>query len=266
MITAITYNGYDLQSGSVNTTEIQQFESSRRNLNIQSFVLRDGGKVMSTQFDPKYIQISGYIRADTKADLEALADTLKKNLLSISEKDLVIDYATGTRRYIATCSYVDFKRNNWNIDYLDFSCEFVVSNPPFGKDTAYSSIKDHGLTATNATTTTGTYAGLLDFGGTITPYPIIVMTFTSATGVREVVLTISNEDGFVSQVTVSQNINDGDILVFDLDNGKITHNNTAVDFSGGLPKFTLSNNYYILNIIGKIYSCDVTFRFYNLWL
>lgn len=262
----ITFNSYDLQNDNIITQELKQVESTLRNLNIQKFSIRHGGKIVSTQFEPKIIEISGIVKGSSASDLEDRQDEMKKQLMSVDEKFLVVDYLTGTRRYIATCTSVDFTRNFYTIDVIDFRATFVVSNPPFGRQSASNTLTNLGLNNSFALTTTGTHSNTVNFTGTVAPYPRVKVHINSESGVDKITLTVTNDDGFVTNTVVSRNFTAGETLIIDNDEGTVQVDGVDVDFEGGFPNWTLSGNTYSVKVVGLSYNIDVKLIYYKLWL
>lgn len=266
MATAVLYNSYDLQTDYITTREIQQFEASKRNLNIQGFSALDGGKLVSAQFPPKTFVLKGMISGTSKADLEDRIDDLKKELLTPTEANLTIGYISGYRTFVCSCNSVNVDRKHYTIDAVDWEAEFVVSNPPHGKDSSYTTINFYGKTNTFATTTTGTHTGSHDWGGTVSPSAQIKVTFSGCSSVEKFKFVLTNADGFTTTTTITRHFNSGDVLIIDNDEGTIKVNGTAVDFDGGFPRWTLDNNSYSVKITGRSYTVNVQFIYYKLWL
>ena len=267
----ITYNGYDLHDSGITIFGINGFENSMRQVNLQGFVARDGGAVTSTQFTPKQIDFIGYLKADSGPSLDNMMDSLKKNLHNVTEKDLVIDYIDGTRRYVATCQDIVPNRENWTIDYMEFTLTFICSNPPFGKDTGSSTIYDTGLTNTYASTTTGEHTGSVSHNGTIPPFDVIRFEFVAIDGFKKLNFQLTNSDGFVTNTRIDSSdtggkLQDGDVIEINIENGKVFLNGSEILFSGGLPKFTLEGNSYLISLAATSYNVDVRFRYNALWL
>jgi hypothetical protein len=264
MIT-VTFNSYSLQSSTVVTTEMQHENVMQKRLNVQKFAEREGGRLIRPDFDVKIITLRGIIKGTSQSNLEDTLDTFKKNL-NASEKHLDVEYANGTRRYIATCSKLLFDRKHYTVDVIDWEAEFTVSNPPFGTSIDTSTLEDLANTNTFAATMTGTHDGYADYSGTFRPHPTIKITFNSANGIREVRFENSSEDNFFSSTYITgQKFYDGDVLTIDTKEGTVQVNGTDIDFVG-FPIFTLTNNSYSLKVIGKSYNVDLKIIYYSLWL
>jgi predicted phage tail component-like protein len=263
----ITFNGFDLQTSNYYVTEAQQFESSNKKLNIQSFTQANGGALTSTQFDPKQIIISGYIYGDSQSDLESKIDNLKQNLISqeVKEKDLIIDYRGGIRRFVCTCSNLDFNRRNWTIDYIEWQATFVASNPPFGQATASTTINDSAVYSATATTSLS-YTGSINHSGTIRPFQTITMDFNSASSVSKINFKLTNSLNDSYDLEITESFSTGDQLIINVENGQVTLNGDTAEWSGGMPQFTLEGNAYTIEVKGVSYNIDIKFSYYPLWL
>jgi len=264
-MTSITFNTFDLQSSSIVTTEIQQFESSMRSLNMQKFSTEDGAKILSTSYEPKRILLGGYLKQGSKSSLEEAVDELKKELLNPQQADLDVEYTTGTRRFVATCESVNIPRSNWNIDYIEWTAEFVISDPPFGKSTTSTTLHD-GISNTYSSTSTGEHTGNITHAGTVAPANIIRFTFNSTNSVRKVKFRLTNSNNFTTSTDVTENFNDDDVLEINVADGQVTKNGSYVDFDGGFPNFTLSGNTYTISVVAKAYDIDVKFVYTPIWL
>lgn len=263
---AITFNNYSLQSSTVITSEIQHENFVQKRLNIQKFAQKEGGRLVSPEFDVKTISMRGTIKGTSQSNLESTIDTFKKNL-NASEKNLDIDYSGGTRRYIATCSKILIDRKRYTVDMVDFELEFMVNNPPFGTNLDTNTLEDLANTGSSAATVTGEIDGYADFSGTFRPNPIVKITFNSVTGVNNIRLLVTNGDGYLSGTYIENHkFYNGDVLIIDTKEGTVQINGTDVDFIVGFPRFTLNNNSYTLKVIGNSYNIDLKIIYYQLWL
>lgn len=263
---SVTFGSLSLQSSTIVTSEIQHENVVQKRLNVQKFADREGGRLIRPDFDVKLITVSGHIKGTSQSNLEDTLDTFKKNL-NKSEQNLDVEYNGGTRRYVATCSRISFARRHYTIDYIEWEAEFTVSNPPLGKNVDTSTLEYLARTNTFASTLTGEHEGTPDYSGTFRPHPKVKITFTSANGIRRVVFRNTDENGFMTFTEIrGHKFYDGDVLIIDTDEGTVQVNGEDVDFSGGFPRFSLTNNRYLLKIIGKSYNADLKFVYYPLWL
>lgn len=262
---SVSFSTKDLNDGTIVTSNIS-FEGSSRNITLQDFSLRDGGKVLGEQFKSKSITLNGYISGTSAQDLEERCDDLKKELLNSVEGDLLITYRDGVRRFICTCQSIDFQRNPYTIDKMDWSIVFVCSNPPYGKDLTQTTIDETSKVLSTTTITSKSYNGSVVYGGSRSPLPNIQITVNSATSVSLISMKITNANGFSTTTTVSGSFITGDVIEIDKDTGRVLKNGEQIDFTGGFPKFTLTGNTYVFTVIGQAYDIDIKFKYYKLWL
>lgn len=266
MATEITFNGVDLQSSSIVTTEIQHEDIGQKALNIQKFSDREGGKISTIGFEVKKITLAGIIKGTSKADVEGKIDTLKKNL-NARNKNLDIAYSSGTRRYKATCSMMKFGRKHYSIDLIDWEAEFIISDPPLGIGLDTSTLESLGRTASGASTTTMDNIGTVDYNGTFRPLPKVKITLTACNGIRRLIFSNTDDEGYYTR-SVIENIKfeDGDIIIIDTKEGIVTLNGTEIEFRDGFPRFSLTNNRYNLEVVGLSYTLDLKIIYYDYWL
>jgi len=263
---SITFNNFSLQSSSVITSEIQHENVVQKRLNIQKFAEKEGGAFIRPDFDIKIITLKGIIKGTSQSDLETNIDSFKKNINS-SQKNLDIEYLSGTRRYIATCSKMLFEREHYSIDVISWELEFMVCNPALGTNIDTSTLEALSNANTFAGTLTGEHDGYLDFSGTFRPNPIIKLTFNSCNGIQKLQFRNTNGDGLFSLIEIKNyKFENGDIILIDTGEGTVTVNGEEIEFSTGFPNFTVNNNTYTLRIVGISYNADLKVIYYPLWL
>lgn len=265
-MTNITYDGIDIQTTNIIIRDIEHESIGHKEINLQRFSDTEGGKINNIGFDARTIKIAGTIKGTSKADLEANLDTLKKNL-NKQEKNLDIVYSSGTRRYKATCSKMKFERNYYTIDAISFEAEFLVNDPPFGIGLDTNTLEDLSNTSSSATTTTMENVGYADFVGTMRPFPKVKLTITACNGIRHLVFSNTNDDGYYTRTVIeNQKFEDGDVVIIDTKKGVVTLNGTEIEYRDGMPKFSLTNNRYNLEVIGISYTIDIKIIYYDYWL
>lgn len=263
---SINYGFLNLNDSDIVISDISHEDMGSKEQNFQRFAMREGGNFAIPTFNAKRINMSGHVKKASKALLEAEIDRMKK-FLNYNEQNLDIEYSSGTRRYIASCTKVVFKRAYYTIDYIEFSLEFTVSNPPFGTELDTSTLEYLGKTSTFASTMTGEHQGVSDFNGSFHPYPIIRINMTAVDGLRSLAFRNTDEDGKVTATTISgHKFYDGDIILINTQDGTVTVNGVDVDFQFGLPAFSLSDNRWTLDVVAISYNIDVKFIYYPLWI
>lgn len=262
---SVSFSTKDLNDGTIVTSNVN-FEDSSRNITLQDFSLRDGGKVLGEQFKAKTIILNGYISGTSAQDLEERCDDLKKELQNSAEGDLLITYRDGTRRFICTCQSILFQRNPYTIDKMDWQITFICSNPPYGRDLTQTTIDETSKVYSTTTIVTKSYNGSLVFEGSRAPFTNIVITVNSATSLSSISMKITNANGFSTTTNITSDFSAGDIIQIDKETGQVLKNGQQIDFSGGFPKYTLASNSYVFTVIGRSYDIDIKFKYYKLWL
>lgn len=245
----VTYNGTSLQDTTYQTQDFIHESLDGRELNIQRLADREGGKLVSDMTAPKIITLRGVVKGTSIDNLESNLDSLKQ-LLALKEKNLDIEYSSGTRRYIASVRKVTIERAHYHITFAPFEVEFVVSNPPFGKTVDTSTFE-----TTQNFTSTGTYSGNYSFTGSAPPMPIIKMEVNSAANFNSVTFT-NDETGHA--ISVNRTFTVGEILTIDTDAYSVDVDGTAVDFTGQFPEFIADGNAFKIAI--RANTCNITIK------
>lgn len=157
-MTSVTFDGTQI----VNSTYIPQFTKHEsvagRDLNAVELALQDGSILVSTRYGSKNVALRGILNASSLANLDAAIDTFTE-LFSRKEKNLDIAWNGGTRRYVATCTSLEFDRDFFNTVHVPWTAEFVVSNG-YGMDTSTT----NALTQQSLTTTTPSTSSFVMLG------------------------------------------------------------------------------------------------------
>jgi len=226
----ISFDSTSINSGNYTVKTVQHDDATTRDLFMYELTRESGSELVSTYYQPKKIIIAGTIKGTDVDNLETNIDTFKQ-LMGGKDKILDIEYASGTRRYIATVKVVQIERDYYNITNVPFSVEFAIP-AGFGKDisvTAYT-------TASVLHTLQDTSLNIL---GTVVPKYDITITFSAASSVTEVSVTINGD-----KITVAQAITDGQSLIIDAENKKVTIAGVETDYTGLFPRLQLGANTY----------------------
>lgn len=231
----ISYDGVSLQSATYRSQEFEHESTDYKQVNDARFGNRDGSKIYDISFAPRKITVRGIITGANIDTLEANIDALQE-LLNRTEKNLDVQYASGTRRYKATCRSLSIVRRAFNITFVPFEAEFIVGNPPFGTglDTATAEFSGVG-------TSFGTFYGTMAATGTRRPVPTIRMNINGGSGITSASFTNRTTGGTIS-VTPVGGFTAGDVLIIDTDNFTVTLNGVAIDYVGFFPEFAQGNN------------------------
>ena len=249
----INFDGTSINSGNYIVKNIRHDSATDRDLFMYELTRESGAELVSTYYTPKKIIIEGIIKGTDVDNLETNVDTFKK-LMSGKNKILDIEYASGTRRYIATARVIQIERDYYNLTYIPFSVEFTIP-AGFGMDTAVTtyqtvSIMVHTLEDTSLT-----------IAGTAVPKYNIEIEFASATNVTGVSLTINGD-----KITVDESITYGQILVIDAENKKVTIDGTEKDYTGLFPRLQLGSNIYKIVTNSTSHSYHVSINYTKKYL
>ena len=147
-----------------NTTYIPRYvkheSATERDLNILNLARDNGGVLVNDRRGIKKITLKGVLTGASASALETAIDNFKE-LFSRQEKNLDIEWAGSTRRYVATCSSHDFDRDYFHLLFVPWTAEFVVVSG-VGQDTSETTIVNADTFTANYKTKAITLAGSAD--------------------------------------------------------------------------------------------------------
>jgi len=249
----ISFDSVNLQDGNVITKNISFESVDNRNINFQSLG-RDGGKAVDEKFEIKSITVNGIIKDTSASNLDDRIDDLKRDIMGVLDRDLDIDYISGTRRYVASCTNFLITREFYNLTYVEFQAVFSVVKP-FAKD---------------IDTTTGEYSAIttaerdsIEIGGSAKPLPKLQFTINSETDLTQIEFKNTTTG---DTITINEDFENGDVLIIDMDELSITLNGDEVDYTGSFPEFETGWNDFYVWFEGTAYDVDLKIIYYKLWL
>ena len=247
----ITLNNLSLASQNIVTEKISIDPAPVSNLNAQVLYRRDRSKLISQQFGPRSIVISGHLVESTFDNLLALIDLLK--LASVNTNmNLDLIYTGGTRRYVVNYSNLDIPREFYNVTSVPFTLELLAPDP----------IAINTIVNTTTYTMTGTTLNeTINILGTVYPEPIIkIIPNTNITS-------FALYNSYLGQtLTLTTSISANKIILIDEANLSITIDGTQVDYSGVIPKFAPGANTVIFTTAPALTNAPITFNYYSRWL
>jgi len=260
-VTDITFNGTSLQDQYTKIGELDHESMDQRELQYERLGTRDGAKLVDDGMAPKTIKFGGTIKSSdgTKETLETQIDALKANLHP-TEKTLLIDYISGTRKYIGTFRITKIQRKFYQISYADIQLEFVASNPPVGIGGSSTTIDYAAVTQAG-----GTWDDVAAFDGTYFPFPRFKYTINSETGMTSIILR-NTDTGEEMTITPDAGFTAGDIVIVNTDDLTVTVNGVASDYSGVFPSFELGNNNIQHVFDGTAYNVSLSILYFKRYL
>lgn len=227
MANAITYNSTSINDNSnLITRTIIHDQSPDRVLNTIKLTRQDGEIIVNDSYNPKEITVEGVIVGSSQSDMESRLDTLKA-LVAQKDKNLDIDYAGGTRRYVCRNTKFTCTRDSFNIFHAPYTIVFYVA-----KGIGTNTSETNALTATGITAATD--ARSVVFAGSYQPRPRHKVTITTR-GNADTVRVINYDTGDYMDVDLD-GFSDTDYFEIDEENQTVKKNgSTNINWSGKFP-------------------------------
>jgi len=202
-----------------------------QDLNVQKLARTNDSVVLRKNYNTKKITASLIVKDTSRDNLDSRLDTVRQTIEAV-DKNLDIEYASGTRRYVSTGRVVGIeeRKNTWARLKLEFTCYKA-----FGEDTA-------DTTETFADKTTSPYEDDIEIGGTAPAQPDITITIDTFTGTGDKYIQIKNLGNLdYVKVTVDDWAED-DVIIISTREKKITKNGTVVEYLGIMPEWLPGDN------------------------
>jgi len=204
---------------------------AQQEIDTQKLARTNDSIVLRKNYGVKTIKMEVVVKDTSRANLDSRLDTFKE-YIEVIDKNLDIDYSSGTRRYIcsgAIANIID-RREKWAKLGLNFSCYKA-----FGEDTS-------NTTETFLNKTTTPYTDDISIGGTAPAQPDIEITIDSVTASGDKYMQLKNTDnGDYCKVTDDSWAAD-DVLVISNREKKITLNTVVVEYLGIMPEWLPGTN------------------------
>jgi len=196
----------------------------------------DGGWLLARRYTNKQITLRWTIKASTGEELNNLIDVLKQKT-SATEWFLDIKINWIYRRTKATVvSNNLFERKHFNISYVPFEITFETLDP-FFYNREDATLTDTWITWNHSTE--------FAYFWSAPSQPRVYLIFTTATWTDEMIFTLNWK-----KLTVSRDMNDGDILLFDSITKTVKVNWTEIDYAWSFPIIQYGDNLFDFQING----------------
>jgi phage-related protein len=230
MTGAITFNGYNLQTFTpsvgvgILTNVIKHTDGPEAVFDLLEVANANRSLIGDINSPNKTINIAGVIKGSSGLDLDQRIDALKL-ALNGRNKNLDLNYAGNTRRYIATAPPNGVKVDEDGTLRAKFSVQFICAEP-YGRDSTQTTIINQ------ANYTSASYTATPTIGGSA-PYqlPIFTITIDSLTGTDDYLQIINNANNQAILIS-GQGLANGDVLVIDCEQRIVTLNDIQIDYSG----------------------------------
>jgi hypothetical protein len=204
-----------------------------RMLNGLALISEDGESFISERFDKKVIPMQGVIVGSSQADVESKKDIMAE-LFARPEKNLDIDWNGSTRRYVATCTKLEFDRDHFNLNFIPWTAEFTVLSGS-GEDTSETTIVNADTFTANYKTKTFTLYG------SARPKIRFSIAVNSPNGYIKGIEIKNTTTGERIYVPSSSSLN-GKTVEIDTRMKTVTIAGSAVPYFGTFPKFVVGSN------------------------
>lgn len=233
----ITFNNVSLMTDPYSVRSFTSEETNNKELYVYNLARSRGGNLVNAEYQTKRFTMLGTIKGDSKADLEANIDAFKA-LMDQHSKNLDIEYSGSTRRFIATASKVEVKRDYFNMTFAPFEIEFVVP-AGVGYDTARTEDTATGITDL-------TQDENIVIGGSAPPDDFkLTLTFTAINAITQIDFQANG-----NKITLAASYNNGDVVVFDQKNMKVTINGVEKAYTGIFPQFYVGSQSLHITLTG----------------
>lgn len=247
---SIQFDGTEILNSTYNPRFVKHESNPERFINSLELAREDGAVFISEKFGKKVISLQGVLVGSTQSDLESKINTFKE-LFSRPEKNLDVDWAGGTLRYVATCTLHEFDRDHFHLNFVPWTAEFTVSSGE-GKDTSTTTARNQ-----QALTTTTPATDSFTLSGGKPPKPVITIQGSNFTGATAGIEYLNTDTGEKIQVTRNITWGNTDSVIIDCLNRKVTGNLSTTafleyNFYGVFPNFKIGTNNVQVSVGGLV--------------
>ena len=250
----ITFNNYGLQNSNI-LTRFVKLSAPILDLQKRAYPRAQGAYAESAYWRETHIVLRGTIKGSSRADMESRMDTLRKNL-AVFGGVLKIPWAGSSRYYECYAIGLDRmfqERDHYHMTMCPYEIEFVALQP-FGRS--------GGRTVTDVPTPVTVSPTTMEFvnAGTAEADSLGYITVVTAGTLSQIVWeNTSNGD----KITIASAFSNGDQIVIDGENRRVTKNGTEIDYTGVLPKIIAGSNVFKITLTGSGFSISVTELHYS---
>lgn len=250
----ITFNNYGLQNSSI-LTRFVKLSAPILDLQKRAYPRAQGAYAEAAYWRETHIVLRGTIKGSSRTDMESRMDTLRKNL-AVFGGVLKIPWAGSSRYYECYAIGLDRmfqERDHYHMTMCPFEIELVALQP-FGRS--------GGRTVTDVPTPVTVSPTTMEFvnAGTAEADSLGYITVVTAGTLSQIVWeNTSNGD----KITIVSAFSNGDQIVIDGENRRVTKNGTEIDYTGVLPKIIAGSNVFKITLTGSGFSISVTELHYS---
>lgn len=246
----IQYNGYVFENWFRISNITGLDDDADFEINTYTRANADGMGIDSIYARKKERTVQGILSSDTPGGLDTAIDQLKATILQRNKYFYYIRRDGTVVRTIANVQKITIDRKYYHITFVPVTIKFI-SVDPFFYNVNDTEVSFYGQTA-------DLNASLLYSGGNAYTYPLIALTFNSATSVTAITITID----WVA-LSITDTITAGDSIIIDCKQKTIFKNSiTPVNYSGLFPKLDRWEKPFLVDINGT-FNVDIFASWYD---
>lgn len=251
----ILFDNTNLNSYPYTVLDIPHESVAQRDVQSYDLARERGSVVVTSEYRSKQFTVEGQIKGSSIADLDSKINDFKE-LVSRVGKNLDTDYAGGTLRY-KNCHAIahSITRRGTDMTRAKYAVTFLIPDG-VGFSTALTSQANNNVTS-------ATYNGSITIAGTAKPRPTVRVTIDSFTGTLNAV---SFQIGAYTVGITGVTLAASDIVIFDCENKRITHNGTEKEYTGEFPEFEIGLNSFTIVTNGTTRQYDLLIEYYPAYL
>lgn len=241
-----TFNSFSLNDDNFISERIVVKGYANREVIRGKINRREGVKLLATEFGEKEVTIEGMVLGSSAANLQSLLDDMKK-ALTAEEGNLIVEL---DRTFKATVTSLAIPDEHYNLTKAPFQITFMCSNP----------YAEGSLLTVTIPVISGIYtvSGLVNISGSLFARPTLVYTPPSNTGqtfIKSVDLahisegTTTTVSGFGNQSSLDYS----NQITINLDDFTALEGTSAINVSGGFPRFQPGNNEFTYTASGRAF-------------
>lgn len=239
---SIKYDNTELQGATYTPRYVKHENSPERLVNSLKLARQDGEVIIDDTFGVKFIDVTGILIGSSQSDLETKIDSFKE-LIARKDKNLDIDWAGGTRRYVCRSVFHSFDRDYYNIIHVPYSIRFLVPTG-YGQDTAETTaLNKSAITATTDSET-------ITFAGSVTPklrHKIIV----DVRGNADVIKIENTATGDYIEIDIDGFVTTNYLEIDEVAQTVKKNGTTNMTYRGKFPSVTPGSNTLLMTIYGS---------------
>lgn len=250
----ITFNNYGLQNTSI-LTRFVKLSAPILDLQKRAYPRAQGAYAETAYWRETHLILRGTIKGSSRTDMESRMDTLRKNL-AVFGGILKIPWAGTSRYYECYAIGLDRifqERDHYHMTMCPYEIELIALQP-FGRS--------GGRTVTDVPTPIAVSPTTMEFvnAGTAEADSLAYLTVVTAGTLSQIVWeNTTNGD----KVTIPSSFSNGDQIVIDGENRRVTKNGVEIDYTGVLPKIVSGSNAFKITLTGSGFSISATELHYS---